>query len=78
MELARNNQELAKENLKLTREKFEAGVTESLEVTQASEALASAELDSITALFAHNLAKLSLARALGNTEQRLPDYLRVR
>ncbi len=78
LELARNNQELAKENLKLTREKFEAGVTESLEVTQASEALASAELDSITALFAHNLAKLSLARALGNTEQRLPDYLRVR
>ena len=27
--------------------------------------------------FAHNLAKLSLVRALGNAEQRLPDYIKA-
>jgi len=77
LELARNNQQLASETLRLSREKFEAGVTDSLEVTQAVEATASAELDAITALFAHNLAKLSLARALGGAEQRLPDFLKL-
>jgi hypothetical protein len=41
------------------------------------EAAATSDLDLITSLFAHNLAKLSLARALGNAEQRLPDYLKV-
>jgi hypothetical protein len=48
-----------------------------VEVTQASEAVASADLDYITALFAHNLAKLSLARALGGAERRVPDYLKI-
>ena len=77
LELAKNNQDVAKETLRLTREKFEAGISDSVEVTQAVEAVASSDLDAITALFAHNLAKLSLARALGNAEQRLPDYLKV-
>lgn len=77
LDLAKNNQDVAKETLRLTREKFEAGVSDSLEVTQAEEAVATSDLDLITALFAHNLAKLSLARALGNAEQRLPDFLHV-
>ena len=77
LDLARNNQDLARESLRLSREKLDAGVTDSVEVTEAQEAVASSELDYITALFAHNLAKLSLARALGQTEQRLPDYLKV-
>jgi len=48
-----------------------------VEVVQSQEAVASSDLDYITALFAHNLAKLSLARAMGHAEQRLPDYLKV-
>jgi outer membrane protein TolC len=78
LELSRNNQELAKETLRLSKEKFDAGVTDSLEVTQAVEAVASSDLDAITALFAHNLAKLSLARALGDTETKLQAYLTTR
>jgi outer membrane protein TolC len=78
LELARNNQELASETLLLSKEKFDAGVTDSLEVTQAVESVASSDLDAITALFAHNLAKLSLARALGDTETKLDAYLTVR
>jgi len=77
IDLAKNNQDVAKETLRLTREKFDAGVSDSVEVTQADETLASANLDYITALFAHNLAKLSLARALGGAENRVADYLRV-
>jgi outer membrane protein TolC len=77
VDLARNNQEVARETLRLTREKFDAGVSESLEVTRAVESVAAADLDYITAIFAHNLAKLSLARAMGHAEQRLPDYLKA-
>jgi outer membrane protein TolC len=77
LELARSNQDLARETLRLSREKFDAGVTDSVEVVQSQEAVASSDLDYITALFAHNLAKLSLARAMGHAEQKLPDYLKV-
>jgi len=77
LELSRNNQDLARETLRLSREKFDTGVTDSVEVVQSQEAVASADLDYITALFAHNLAKLSLARAIGHAEQKLPDYLKV-
>jgi outer membrane protein TolC len=77
LDLARNNQQVARETLRLTREKLEEGISDSVEVTQAAEAVSSADLDNITALFAHNLAKLSLARALGGAEKRVPDYLKV-
>jgi len=74
-ELSKNNQQVARENLRLTREKFETGISDSVEVSQSRQAVASADLDYITALFAHNLAKLSLARALGGAEARLTSYL---
>jgi outer membrane protein TolC len=77
LDLARNNQGVARETLRLTREKFDAGISDSVEVTQAVEAVSSGDLDYITALFAHNLAKLSLARALGGAEKRVGDYLKV-
>ena len=75
VELSRDNQQVARDNLRLTREKFEAGVSDSVEVSQAQQAVASADLDYTTALFAHNLAKLSLVRSLGGAEQHLGAYL---
>jgi outer membrane protein TolC len=75
LELTKSNQEVARESLRLTREKFDAGVADSVEVSQAVEAVSSADLDYITALFAHNLAKLSLARAMGQAEKRVPSFL---
>ena len=77
LELAKQNQELARETLRLTKTKFEAGISESLEVTQSEEAVASSDLDRITSLFAYNLAKLSLARGLGQAEARLGDFLKI-
>ena len=50
-------------------------MSDSVEVSQARQSVASADLDYITALFAHNLAKLSLARSLGGAEKRLGAYL---
>ena len=61
----------------MAKEKFDLGVTDSVEVTQAAEAVANAELDRITSLFIHNLAKLSVARAMGQAEQRLSEFLPV-
>jgi outer membrane protein TolC len=77
VELAKSNQQLARETLRLTREKFDAGVSTSVEVSQAVDDVASSDLDYITSLFAHNLAKLSLAREMGNADKRLDDYLKV-
>ncbi|MBV9038206.1 MAG: TolC family protein, partial [Acidobacteriaceae bacterium] len=77
VEVSRNNRQVARETLQLTRQRFEAGVTDTVEVVQSEASVASADLDYITSLFAHNLAKLSLARALGNTETRLPQFLKL-
>jgi outer membrane protein TolC len=77
VEVSRNNRQVARETLDLTRQRFEAGVTDTVEVVQSEASVASADLDYITSLFAHNLAKLSLARALGNTETRLPQFLKL-
>jgi hypothetical protein len=37
----------------------------------------SSDLDYITSLFAHNLAKIALARGMGQAEERLTDFLRL-
>jgi outer membrane protein TolC len=75
VKLAQANQDVARETLELTRQRFQAGITDSVEVTQAREAVAEADLDYISAVFAHNLAKLSLARAQGKAEDRYVTYL---
>ena len=77
VELSKANQKLARDTLNLTKQKYDAGVSASVEVIQAQESVASSDLDYITALFAHNLAKLSLARAVGHANQNLPDYLNM-
>jgi outer membrane protein TolC len=77
LEVARNNQQVARETLALTRQRFEAGITDSVEVTQAQESVVSADLDYITSVFAHNLSKVALARAIGKAEQRLGQFLQL-
>jgi len=75
VDLAQRNIAVTKHALDLTRQRFEAGVAESLEVVQAQESVATAELDFINGVFAHNLAKLSLARATGEVDERLTEYV---
>jgi hypothetical protein len=46
-------------------------------VVQAEDAVAGSDLDYINSVFAHNVAKLSLARAIGGVAERLGDFLRL-
>jgi outer membrane protein TolC len=78
VEVAQKNVGVAKETLDLTRQRVEAGVADSVELVQSQESLANAELDYINSVFAHNVAKLSLARATGRAARDLPSFLSVR
>ena len=73
--VAGRNRQVAGEALTLTRQRFDAGVSDNVEVIQAQEALANAEFDYINSIFSHNIAKLSLARAIGQTAQRVSDFV---
>lgn len=77
VEVAERNIQVAKESLALTRQRFEAGVSDNVQVVQAQESVSSAELDYINSVFAHNLAKLSLARSMGSAAENLPQLLKV-
>ena len=78
VQVAESNRNVARDNFGLTRQRLEAGIADLVEVTQAQETVATADLDYITSLLSHNLAKLSLARALGDAEDKLSAYLAIR
>jgi outer membrane protein TolC len=73
--VAKQNVDLANENLGRSRDRFTAGVTDSVEVVQAEQSLASANDQYITSLYNYNFAKLSLARALGVARTNYEQYL---
>jgi outer membrane protein TolC len=73
--VARENNDLANENLSRSKDRFDSGVTDSVEVVQAQQSLASANDQYITSLYSHNLAKLELARALGVARTSYSQYL---
>ncbi len=75
VEVARSSLDLANQTLDQARDRFTAGVADNLEVVQAQEAVASANENYISSLYAHNLAKVSLARAIGFAEQGVKQYL---
>jgi len=77
VDVAQQNIELMGETLGQSRQRFEAGVSENVEVVQSQESVAGANLDYINSVFAHNLAKLSLARALGNASDKLAQFLDI-
>ena len=78
VEVATENLQVTKENLKLTRQRYEAGVTDNVEVVQSQESVAGADLDYINSVFAHNVAKLSLARTVGQAADNLAQFLQTR
>ncbi len=77
VKVADSNRGLALDTLKQSQDRFAEGVTDSVEVVQSSESLAAAERDYISSLYSHNVAKLSVARALGQLEQVAPSLLEV-
>jgi len=75
VQLADSSVKLAQEELAESRERFAAGVTDNLEVVQAQGSLVNAQNQYVSSLYVHNLAKLSLARALGEARQNAATYL---
>lgn len=77
VEVARTNISVAEENLLLTRQRFDAGVSDNVEVVQSQESVATAQWDYINSVFAHNLSKLTLLRATGSSPDRIAQFLTV-
>src|SRR5262249_36670781 len=76
VEVAKSSVTLADQTLTQARDRFAAGVTDNLEVIQAQEAVASANENYISSLYAHNLAKVALAQAIGFAETGAKQYLK--
>jgi outer membrane protein TolC len=76
--VAKTNVDLANETLVEARDRFGAGVTDSIEVVQAQQLLASANENYIASLNAHNGAKIALATAVGTAEEGVPQYLNLK
>ncbi len=75
VDAAKSNVDLANEELSEAQQRFHAGVSDNLPVSQAQSETEQANDQYISALYQHNAAKLSLARALGVAETNLKDYL---
>jgi len=71
VKLAESNRQFARDTLTQSQDRFEAGVTNTVEVVQAQQQEAAAENDYIFGLFAWNLAQLNLARSIGDVEAQL-------
>jgi outer membrane protein TolC len=74
--VAQSNIDLADQTLVQARDRFRAGVTDTVEVVQAQEAVASAHENYISSLYQDNYAKISLARALGLAEEGVKEYFK--
>lgn len=74
--VARSSVDLAEQTLAQSQDRFTAGVADNLEVVQAQESVASAHESYIQSLYAHNLAKVELAFAIGDAEQGVRRYLK--
>jgi outer membrane protein TolC len=76
--VARSNLDLSNQTLTQARDRFTSGVTDTIEVVQAQGSVAVANDNLISALYAHNLSKVELARALGATEERIQKFMEVK
>ena len=74
--VARSNIDLAEETLRQSGDRFTAGVTDTVEVVQSQEAVASAHEQYISSLYSYNFAKISLARALGVAEEGVKEFFK--
>jgi outer membrane protein TolC len=66
VQVAQSSVDLANEALKEAQERYKNGVSDNLSVSQAQQAVAQANGQYVASLYRDNVAKLSLARALGD------------
>jgi outer membrane protein TolC len=76
VQVARSSVDLAQQTLTQAQDRFTAGVADNLEVIQAQESVAAANENYISSLYAHNIAKVLYARAVGYAEEGVKQYLK--
>ena len=74
--VAKSGLDLANQQLLQAQDRFAAGVESNIEVVQAQDALATATENYISSLYTHNIAKASLAAAMGMAESGYEKFLR--
>jgi outer membrane protein TolC len=74
VDVALSNVQLAQQSLQQSQDRFSAGVTNTVEVVQAQQAVADANENLISAQYQYNLAKVELARSLGLAEEGIRTY----
>jgi outer membrane protein TolC len=74
VEVSHSNVELSNEVLSEAQQRYKAGVSDNLAVSQAQQTVAQANSQYINSLYQHNVAKLNLARAIG-VAQNYKEYL---
>ena len=74
--VAESNVSLSRDILLQARDRFVAGIADTVEVVQAQQTVAQADNDYINAVFEHNLAKVALSRAMGQAELTVQNLLR--
>ena len=78
VQVSNKNYELASEGLAQAQRRYEAGVSNVVELVQAEQAVAEAQDNRVASLYAHQLAKLFLVRATGTAERDYIPYIGVR
>jgi outer membrane protein TolC len=73
---AQSNRQLALQDLEQSQDRFQVGVADSVEVVSSEQSLASADQDYVSSLFSQSVARISLARAIGEAEKDLPNLLK--
>jgi len=73
--VAREGQELARRELQLAQDRFQSGTANNVEVVTAQDELARAEENYILAVSSHVDAKFALARAMGDTEKNILEFM---
>jgi outer membrane protein TolC len=76
VQVAKSNIDLAQQTLDQSRDRFAAGVADTVEVVQAQEQVATANDSYISSLYSYNYAKISLARAVGQAEASVREYFK--
>jgi len=74
VDTAQTSVDLATQELAQARDRFAAGVSDTIEVTRAQESQARASEDYISALYQHNVSKAALARAVGIAEEAIRTF----
>jgi outer membrane protein TolC len=73
--VAREGQDLAQRELLLAQDRFQAGTANNIEVVTAQDELARAQENYILAVSSHVDAKFALARAMGDTEKNIVQFM---